>query len=273
MINLSFIKNLINIDLNEFFRNKKDKDSLLVADRFVEIFKYHGISKNQIPEIFPEISLDDLANRENILAKLDEGLLKKTASLFCINKEWLTGDVKVIYKGVGCYKRPEIFLNKLRDIDLKKTFRPVLLLSLSSKLDYKSKKSQPLLLFLQEKIKTIGHKEIYRYFLFNDGWNWRNYNGRIQLKATGKFIYEKFEVDIPIYSISKENFKKLKKREAVPSAYNIPRENTGLFLENYSLTPNVENNLPPGEPAETREVEDLPMVMQYCKSFFSGKSK
>ncbi len=129
MIIFNFIKNF-KID----FHNKKDRSSLLIVDRFINIFKYHGISKNEIPEIFPDICLNDLANKGNILARLNEDLLNKTASLFCINKEWLNGETKKIYRGVGCHKRPEIFLNKFKYIDLEETFRPVLIFSVSKNL-------------------------------------------------------------------------------------------------------------------------------------------
>ncbi len=130
-------------------------------------------------------------------------------------------------------------------------------------------------MFLQEKITTLGSKEIYRYFLFSDGWNWRNYNGRIQLKAMGKFVYEKLEIDIPIYSISKKTFKKLEKGEAVPSDYNIKKENTNLFLENYGLSSSIGkdiNNLPPGELVEMKEREEVPEVDKYYKSITSRKN-
>jgi hypothetical protein len=269
MIDFNIIKNLIKIDLHKSFKNKKDKSSLLIAGRFIKIFEYHGISKDQIPEIFPDISLSDLTSKEDILAMLNEDLLKKTASLFCINKEWLQGETKKIYRGLGCYKRPEVFFDKLKDIDFEETFRPVLVFSVSRKLDFKSGKNQPIVLFLQEKITTIGTKDIYRYFLFSDGWNWRNYNGRIQLKAMGKIVWDKFEIDVPIYSISKKNFRKLQKGEAVPSEYNIEREDTGLFLENYALSLGSGkdmNNLPPGERIESKEREDVSVVEKYCES-------
>ncbi len=268
MIDFNIIKNLIKIDLHKSFKNKKDKSSLLIVGRFVKIFEYHGISKDQVPEIFPDISLSDLASKEDILAMLNENLLNKTASLFCINKEWLKGETKKIYRGLGCYKRPEVFFDKLKDIDFEETFRPVLVLSVSKKLDFKSGKNQPIVLFLQEKIETLGSKEIHRYFLFNDGWNWRNYNGRIQLKAMGKVVWEKFEIDIPVYSISKKAFRKLQKGEAVPSEDNIKREDTGLFLENYALSSNIRkniNNLSPGERIESEEIEEVSAVEKYCE--------
>jgi hypothetical protein len=244
MINLNFL----NINLSKNVFGEKNKFNKTIK-RFIEIFEFHGIRKEQIPQIFSEIRLKDLSSDEAILSVLNNDIIQKTSDLFQINREWIEGETKKIYRTQTYYKNPELFFEKLKRIDYKDTFNSILIFSSETKLDFSSSKNQPIALVLREKIKDIGGKEIFRYYISGDGWNWKNKRGRLQLKAMAKISYEKFKIDIPIYQTSSRNINKTRKGEIVPSFYSIKSKTTTLSLENFSL--------PPEYYYESREKEEL----------------
>lgn len=81
----------------------------LVADRFLQVFREHGVEASQIPRLLHQIRLDDLKSEQSLLAVLDHGILNQTAELFGVRLEWLEGVDDTIYEYHSCYKEPEIF--------------------------------------------------------------------------------------------------------------------------------------------------------------------
>lgn len=85
----------------------------VVAQRFLQVFREHGVEASQIPRLFPLIRFDDLKSEEALLSVLTPEMLDKTAKLFSIRSQWLEGVDDRIYEWLSCYKQPEIFFEYL----------------------------------------------------------------------------------------------------------------------------------------------------------------
>jgi hypothetical protein len=244
----------------------------VTVERFIKIFELHGIEKIQIPQIVREIKLEDLSNNEKLLQVLTNEVIQKIADLFQVNREWIEGGVKKIYRPQTYHKNPKLFIEKLKSIDYKSTFQPITVFSSESKLDFSSNKSQPIAIVLREKINEIGGKEIFRFYISGDGWNWRENKGRVQLKAMAKIAYENFDIDIPIYQTNSSNIKKIKEGEIVPGYYSMKSKITNISLENFAISPSNFNCIfPPECHYELREKEELSEVNKYIKNHFGAK--
>lgn len=81
-----------------------------IATRFVKLFEFHGVHRNQIPRFFDSsLSLLDVSTDEKLLTKLDNELIEKACSLFCVNRNWLDGVDSKTFPTHDFYKYPEKF--------------------------------------------------------------------------------------------------------------------------------------------------------------------
>jgi hypothetical protein len=84
-----------------------------VADRFLQVFEWHGVAEGQIPKFLlecegPSMTLHDLSSKGRLLRRLDDELLDFTQETFALHRDWLrvgspTSDVlssRDFYKGV-----------------------------------------------------------------------------------------------------------------------------------------------------------------------------
>lgn len=240
-------------------KKKKEPSPLdIVAHRFVQIFQDHGVSISQIPRFIPVITLEKLNNHEALLSALTTDVLEQTADLFQVRREWLEGLGFQIYQRHWCYKQPEAFFKDLSAINIKDTFWQITILSKKDTLDYRSRWDQPIVLVLVEKIANIGEKEINRYRIYGDGWDWGYWKCRIQLKAMARLAHERYEKTIPIYTTDPKTLKEIEAGWRVPRPYLI-RRSTKAFLEDFGLSPE--------ESAVSKESEELPEVMGYIQAF------
>lgn len=235
---------------------KPKSDSVaVVARRFLQIFKDHGVPTTQIPRLIPELTLDKLANPEILLPELNGEILEKAASLFKIRKAWLEGVGDQIYDTAWCYKSPERLFQELGSIEWSDVNYPIVALCNVEKLESRSSRDQFLMLALKEKACDLDEEPVYRYRIFEDDWNWNYWKCRYQLKAMARIVDKVFYQRIPIYKVDRKIL------EATLSGYHVPRQILrgrqlgSISLEDFALSPD--------ESVQSKEAEELPQVMEY----------
>ena len=250
------IKNLwrtITGNANENLRN-------IVAQRYHQIFADHGVFPAQIPRLMPLIRLADLESDKSLFAALTPEILDQTAKFFGISLQWLEGASDKIYVYRKCYKNPEIFIELFCAVHSRKWIDdigiPFRVLTTSKKLDGSSSNHQPLVPVLVEKIANLDDKSIYRYIIFNDGFDWGELPCRIQLKAMARMAYIRGHTATPLLNVKPEVLKRILEQEMVPYDF----INSGLVS-----TPSLEDFALPEESPIAKEVAEFPYVLEYIE--------
>ncbi len=187
----------------------------LIPHRFIQVFEDHGIAVSQIPRLLPQIQLSDLKSEDTLLQVLNHEVLEQAAQLFGIRRQWLEGIDDRIYEYHSCYKEPEIFFNELGKFCQKEDnslYFPARAFTIRKNLDYTDPAYQPLALVLADQITTFDNKDIFRYHIFNDEWNWSYAPARIQVKAMARLVTTVINVQIPLYVIEPNDIEALFKK-------------------------------------------------------------
>ncbi|BBE52210.1 hypothetical protein OYT1_ch2703 [Ferriphaselus amnicola] len=243
-----------------FTRNSKSSSVDIVAQRFIQAFADHGIQPAQISRFLPQIGLDSLRSNAALLSVLTPEILEHTAKLFGISLKWLEGADSKIYEYQYCYKQPEIFIEQLAaiqarmwDDDIGIPFR---VLTTSKALSNASAAYQPLIPVLVEKIANVGDEPIYRYTVFNDGFDWSHPPARIQLKAMARIAFTLGTTVVPLLVVKPNVLERTLERELIPLDYLHRGLVSNPSLEDYALS---EDRL------IAKETEELPLVMDYIE--------
>src|SRR3569833_3287996 len=245
---------------NSFWKGFTGTNTIgVVAHRFLKAFRDHNIKAAQIPRLVPQLKLDDLKSEESLLGALTPDLLDHTAQLFGIRIEWLEGVDDEIYDYRFCYKQPELFFELLADIRRRANGAhlkfPLRTLSVARHLDSKAEQQQLLVPVLLEKIAEFGDEEIYRYYIFNDGWDWGYAPTRIQLKAMARVVCNVLRDPTPLFVVRPADLHGVLERKKIPADLL-----KGCLLTNPSLEDFV---LSPKESGVAKEIEELPEVLRY----------
>lgn len=170
--------------IHQVFRRRTPAEvdsSLVVADRFVQLFEAHGVKRPQIPRFFGHgLALHHFKNNEILLEHLTEEILQDAADLFGVNREWLDGASEEIYPAHDFYKRPQdfrAFLTTLISHGSSNRLKGVMLLVKNRKPD-----EEDALIILEEEIGEIGDKEIYRYYICNN-WLYSYWKSRVYMAS------------------------------------------------------------------------------------------
>jgi len=148
--------------------SNQTRDENTLTERFISLFEKHGVHKNQIPRFFDHgIELEDINNEDKLLPKLTHEILQSASDLFAVRLEWLEGVDDQLYETHDFYKQPGeygIFLSQLKNKESQHLTTQLVLSSART-----SGNSNDALLIIEEKIGTIGDKNIVRYHLCS-GW-------------------------------------------------------------------------------------------------------
>ncbi|MES9901846.1 MAG: hypothetical protein ABW168_04070 [Sedimenticola sp.] len=168
---------------------KFDVHQLVV--RLIVLFKAHGISRTQISRFLgseSDILLEDLADDEKLIKKLDDELLDVICDRFAVQREWLDGETDHIYSVHDFYKCPEefsVFLDSLLERNPDEHIQGCV---------YRAKQPSRLeldtLIVIQEPIGWIGDKEIVRYHLCGE-WVYGYWKARAYLAACVAIAWSK----------------------------------------------------------------------------------
>lgn len=232
----------------------------IVAQRFVQVFNDHGVQSSQIPRLMPQIKLDDLQSEVSVLAILTTELLDHTAKFFGISLKWLEGASDKIYEYQACYKQPEVFFELFSAIQGRKWVDgigiPFRVLTTSKKLDRSSQNYQPIVPVLVEKIAHLVDEPIYRYIIFNDGFDWSHAPARIQLKAMARIAYLRGGTAPPLLVVKPEILERILEGKMVPHNY---------LQGNLVSDPSLEDFAMSADYPTSKEVEELPDVLEYIE--------
>lgn len=252
----------INIDIRalwrRFFSKTKPESAVIVAERFLQVFRDHGVSDMQIPRLIPTISIEQLRNSEALLPVLTNDVIERCAKLFKIRRTWLEGEGGQMYDYHWSYADPQRFFEDLAVMQLNSTLFPIIALCTEPRLDYRSRHKQPIVLCLVEKIVDLGDDEIRRYTIFNDDWDWGYRKSRIRLKAMIRAINQVMNIPaVPIYLIKRGDLEKIESGYCVPRPYLKGKRLHNIALEDYVRYPE--------ESAVSKEADELPEVVKYMQ--------
>lgn len=159
------------------------------VERFVAIYKAHGIERTQIPRFLGEeggLTLADVSTDEKLLHALSEKVIEDTCFRFGISREWLDGKDVPIWPCLFYDKNLKGFIDFLET--LKAEFDCVEGFAIKCEKD-KLKKNDgdyPIALVFRGRIDHWGHpgeESIWRYYPQNDTLYWSYERTRIQMKA------------------------------------------------------------------------------------------
>ncbi len=186
----SFVKNWLDKRKNKGEAVSEGDDVLGVAQRFVKIYKAHGIERTQIPRLLGQeagFNLADVSKDENLIRALDENIINKTCEVFGVRREWLDGKDIPIYPYLWFDKDMEGFIHFI--VELKQKHREVKGFVIKCPKDKLKKKEidYPIAMVFRGKIDHWGHfseESIWRYYPLSDQYYFWGYERtRLQLKA------------------------------------------------------------------------------------------
>lgn len=233
-----------------------------VGERFIQIFKDHGVARSQIPRFLPEVTLDKLRSWEVLVSVLTPEVLDKVAALFGIERLWLDGLGDRIYDHHGCYKRPHILFQDL--LNLKNLeFHSISAIIDCDRLDMNNENAeQNVVLVLSEHMTYLGEEEICRFTIYHDQFHWDYFKCRHQLKAMARTYYQATGEVIQFYPTTHDDL------QAVECGYRVPREIlNGPFDQNRNLE---EYAVYPGEGIGAPEMEEARKVQEYIRDHDLG---
>ncbi len=233
-----------------------------VAERVIQLFNDHGIAVSQIPRWLPELTLADLNNNEKLLGALTPALLERAAEIFGIQRTWLEGTSHQIYSTHTCYKHPAELFRLLEGLKFSQGSFPVRALTSVKSLDYRDGSSQLLALVVVEKLADAegveNIRDIDRYHIFGDVWDWAYFPSRIQLKGMARVIDQIIQEPVPLYIASPKEGEAVLDGRLIPRAFFNRTPITYPSLEDYGRSL--------AETAQAKELEELPTVIQYVAS-------
>lgn len=232
-----------------------------VAERFLEVFRAHGVESSQIPRLLPQVTLADLQTPDRLLAVLNPATLDQAAGLFGIRVEWLEGRDDEIYPCLVTGKEPQILLRHLAailpshrdDLDF-----PLRVLTSAERLCWKRDELQELVPVLVEPIATLGESTVCRYHVYCDGFTWDHEPARVELKAIARIAYKALGKPIPLYLVTRQELEEVMERRRFPRDFVERPRLTNPSLEDYAESVEVS--------VVAKEWEELPEVLRYIDS-------
>lgn len=246
-------------DFWEAFIGKNRTNSVnLIAQRFIKVFEDHDVAASQIPRLLPQIKLNDLKSVKALLPVLNHELLNHTAQLFGIRIQWLEGVDDQIYEYHSCYKAPNVFFEDFASICHRKDgslYFPARAFAARKDLDNTNPQQQLLALVLVEKIAILDDKEIFRYHIYNDEWDWGYAAARIQIKAMVHLISKVIKVPVPLYIIKQDEMESLFDGAIIPKRLIGNCLISDPSLEDFAITNEYVG----------KEMGELPEVLKYIE--------
>ncbi len=255
---------LFTINIRALLRRLGKKEAkhpvLLVAERFLQVFEDHGVAHSQIPRLIPSLSLAQVSSPEFLLSALTPKILEQVVDLFQIQRGWLEGTTDILYNCYDCYKDPWRFLEDIKTLKVESFGFPMVVFTSVTALDDKSSRKQPVLLVMRELCTKLDEQVIYRYRIYDDGWDWGYWKTRIQLKAMVRIWDKMFDIPIPIYHVKEDILRMIESGRVVPyQYYKNGWRSKDACLEDYSLLPE--------ESAASKAGSELSTVLEYIQAY------
>ncbi|MGZ0019160.1 hypothetical protein [Nitrosomonas sp. wSCUT-2] len=254
------ISSTFNKFLKGLIKNESTNPVNLIPQRFLQIFKDHGVSSSRIPRLLPQIKLSDLKSEDALLQVLNHEVFEQIAQLFGIRRQWLEGVDDQIYELHSCYKHPEIFFKEFSAFCHRKDnslYLPVRAFTSCKNLDYTDSACQPIALVLVDQITTLDDQDIFRYCVFNDQWSWSYASTRIQVKAMVRLVSLVTNEPIPLHVIEPDQIEALYESTIFPGYLIGGHYTTNPTLDDYTTT-GYHNS---------KEIDEFPEVLKYIEEY------
>lgn len=232
----------------------------IVCERFLEMFKLHGVATSQIPRLFPRLRFADLQSDDRLLDVLEPEHIDQVAKAFGVLVPWLEGVNDEVYGYLASCKEPKVILEHLNTVLANGTSKwdhPIRILTTRKNLDRNSGDFQVLAPVVVEKIAELGEESIFRYHVYRDGFPWGHPPARIELKALARIIYTRLGITAPLYEVSEREMDALLEGRSIPGFLRNACHHSTPSLEDYALAKS--------ESVIAKEVEELEEVLRYIE--------
>ncbi|REL36299.1 hypothetical protein [Thalassotalea euphylliae] len=177
------------------FAKKDDTDIEVksIASRIVTAFESHGVSRNQIPELFnDELDYYSCSSDKELLKRLTPQMVQKTAEMFGINKDWIEGSSNEVYEMHDFYKTPELFESYLKKYLHKKAKDKNIYAYALSSTNRGLFRCNNALIVIAEPICSLNGRNVFKYHLIG-GWVFDYWKSRVYFAAICALLF-KYEI-------------------------------------------------------------------------------
>jgi hypothetical protein len=160
-----------------------------LVQRFVQIYKSHGIERTQIPRFLGEdggLALADIGTDVRLLEALSEKILKDTCFRFGVSREWLDGKDVPVWPCLYYDKNLKGFIDFLESLNAEFDYVEGFAIKCEKDKLKKDDDNFPVALVFRGKIDHwggTGEESIWKYYPMNDTLFWSYDRTRIQIKA------------------------------------------------------------------------------------------
>lgn len=248
----------LNVWLKRLISRKNLGQPNIVCQRFIDVFRLHGVAPSQIPRLIPSLKLADLQSHERLIDVLEPELIDQVAKIFGVRLRWLEGVDDQIYDYLASCKEPKVILDHINTVltnGTSKWDQPIRILTTRKKLDRNNDDIQDLAPVVVEKIAELGEESIFRYHVYLDGFPWDHSPARIELKALARIIYTKLGITVPLSEVSEGEMDALLEGRTIPGFLRNACHHSTPSLEDYALARTAS--------VAAKEVEELEDVLRY----------
>ncbi|WP_088227385.1 hypothetical protein [Desulfosporosinus sp. FKB] len=189
-----------------------------LIDKFFIVFEQHGIEVSQIPFFIDEkwgVTFSDLLHNENLIKKINDGLLNWICNKFGIKRSWFDSD-DAIYNRVHCYKEVNKFVELLSDIIdevgiYNQYNSKIHVYALKDFKDFKADKTTyngRVLFIIEVQIGETSTGPIHKYIPIGNDFRWDYFKSRWDIKRMIA-ICDAFGIYMHGYDLPKETLERL----------------------------------------------------------------
>lgn len=156
-----------------------------IVDNFINVYKNHGIKKDEIITVVPSkfrLKIKDFENEKSIGAIIDRNLLEWTSSHFDVQLKWLCGTTPFIYS-CESFSNIQGLFNLILYTKYVKEENVQAYLFKSEELDYLSENRQCVSLIFK-----ISKQGFYKYVPIRVDWDWGYQKSRYDIKHVIYFL-------------------------------------------------------------------------------------
>ena len=206
--------------LGKFKPKKKEPES--IADRFIRLFKSHGIVCDQIPRLIPALSLSDVNSPEKLIEALNDHIVCDACDLFGVEREWLEGAQQEIYQRRSFYKDIRGLNSFLDEQEVTSENWGAFYAVREEGSDIREAEKQQygvdIVLVFCKLVKQLSSEQvIYRYYPLSDNASWGYLGSRIYFRAVCRLASDRSLMCRGI-EVSKVNLEELKNLQAIPQS-------------------------------------------------------
>lgn len=209
-------------------RKKRQKNhAAAVVERFIYLFKAHGIERTQIPRFLGEdfgITVADVSTDEKLLHVLNEKILSAACERFGVRRGWIDGADKRVYDTLVHYKDLPEYASFIKNLTERHPDQSCFLYAYkAAKTSSDLFKSQPdISLVFAEPIAEIDQQTIYRYYPLYGPFPWSHIPARFNLYAFFTLAYTTSgRIVLRGYDVPFKNITELAEVNIIPEAVKI----------------------------------------------------